>query len=304
MDRRYQYLILLIASALCIILLYGTSVYPSVRSSRTIRNIEISGNIASYLYPRDNKFEILEASLSITNNGPLEVILRDVNMTITLENDGSLIIPVNKEVSISPSSTHQFTLAPPTLTATYEPHTILETLQDHHLEYQLNMSAFASCGTFQGPISKTSDGVEVFLHIPPSKVSASFQHGVALGQDENETIVIYTTAPQWPPQSFRVGRINDQWTDRKHFWGTELYRLEKIRFSINASEPVNVQIILAAGPDLSNYTAKEALIEISSTSYISENFTAPTDGLYVFRFQISQPLSTSTVIFDCVRFWP
>jgi hypothetical protein len=83
-----------------------------------------------------------------------------------------------------------------------------------------------------------------------------------------------------------------------------MYLLEKIRFSINASEPVNVQIILAAGPDLSNYTAKEVLIEISSTSYISNNFTAPTDGLYVFRFQISQPLSTSTVIFDCVRFWP
>lgn len=304
MDRRYLYLILLIASALCIILVYGTSVYPSVRSSRTIRNIEISSNIASYSYSRDFKFEILEASLSITNNGPLEVILRELNMTITLENDGSLIIPVDKDVSISPGSTHNFTLAPPTLTAAYESRTTLETLQDHHLEYQLNVSASALCGTFQGPISKTSDGVVVFLHIPPYEFPTRFQHGVALGQDENETIVIYTTAPQWPPQSFRVGRINDQWTDRKHYWGTELYRLEKIRFSINASEPVNIQIILASGPDLSNYTAKEKLIEISSTSYISENFTAPTDGLYVFRFQISQPLSTSTVIFDCVRFWP
>ncbi len=285
------------------ILVYGTTVYPSVRSSRTIRNIEISSLITSYGVTRDYKFEILTASLSIVNNGPLEVILRDVNMTITLENDGSLIIPV-EDVSISPNSNHTFTLAPPPLTAAYEPHRIIESLQDYHLEYQLNMSAFASSGTFQGPISKTSDGIVVFLHIPTGQDPASFQHGVALGQEENETIVMYTTAPQYTPQSFRVGRINDQWTDRKHFWGTEMIRLEKIRFTINASEPVNLQIILASGPDLSNYTPKEVLMEISSTSYIHKNFTAPIDGLYVFRFQINQPLSTSTVIFDCVRFWP
>ena len=285
------------------ILVYGTTVYPSVRSSRTIRNIEISSLIPSCGFTRDYKFEIRTASLSIVNNGPLEVILRDVNMTITLENDGSLIIPV-EDVSISPNSNHTFTLAPPPLTAAYEPHRIIESLQDYHLEYQLNMSAFASSGTFQGPISKTSDGIVVFLHIPTGQDPASFQHGVALGQEENETIVMYTTAPQYTPQSFRVGRINDQWTDRKHFWGTEMIRLEKIRFTINASEPVNLQIILASGPDLSNYTPKEVLMEISSTSYIHKNFTAPIDGLYVFRFQINQPLSTSTVIFDCVRFWP
>jgi hypothetical protein len=303
MSRRYQYLILLIASALCIILFYGTSVYPSIRSSRTIRNIEISVNITSYGYNEDFEFEIRGASLGIVNNGPLDVILHDMNISITLENDGILIIPVNKDVSISLGSTHIFTLAPPTLTALYEPHTILETTQDHHLEYQLKVNAFASCGPFQGPISKTSNGVVVFLHPPPYEFPTRFQHGVILGQDENDTIVIYT-APLWPPQSFRVGRINDQWTDRKHFWGIEIKRLTKIRFSVNATEPVNVQIIFAAGPDLSNYTAKEVLIEISSTSYISNNFTAPRDGFYVFQFQISQPLLTSTVIFDCVRFWP
>jgi len=303
MNEKFSKIILIASSILGVLLIFGVNTHPDVLSTRTIKNLELSVSISSYVYSGDFDFVILEARLEITNMGPLDATLHNANFTISFTNESSVTILIEHTVKLPAGGSFNYTIAPPDLVFRDESWAILEKIKECFFDYTVTLKAHASCGKYKGPIDKSSRGWLVFLHPPPYRLPLLLQHGMFPGIVVNDTFVV-SPSPRMLPQSFRVGNIGDIWIKREQYWGLSMRSQEKIRFSFNATEPVHFQLVLSDNPDFNSWGKEKVFIDLSSNSSFSTNFTAPQEGLYILIFQISQPGSVATVILNGVSFWP
>lgn len=294
--------ILLVVFALCLMMVYGANLHLDLLKKSTIENIEVHGIILHYSYTYNFELFIEKAHIEITNAGPLDATLYDANITLSSINESSTTIHIDHAVKLPAGGSYNHTIAPPDLVIRDESRVILDKMKEHYVDYEITLKARASCGTYEGPMEKTSSGCLVFLHPPPYQLPFLLQHGVFTDMGVNQTLVIHS--PLMVPLSFRVGHLGDTWINREHYWGLSMNQQEKIRFSFNATEPVHFQLVLSSNPDFDSWDKDKVVIDMPSTSSFSTNFTAPQQGLYVFVFRISQPDSVATVIFDGYRFWP
>ena len=119
-----------------------------------------------------------------------------------------------------------------------------------------------------------------------------------------------STVPVKSPQTFKMSTIKF-YEDREvitlhtYYFGAELDSGAKIVFVINATSPVNLQLVLVNRTDadvlsLGNEVAYYSRVIIEApkiTSYFHE-LNVQEKGLYIFVFDVAQPKPVATVTFE------
>ena len=151
-----------------------------------------------------------------------------------------------------------------------------------------------------GPISMQYLDLE--LEFWYESCGASYPHGTC--------ICLLSLVPVKSPQTFKMSTINF-YEDREvitlhtYYFGAELDSGAKIVFVINATSPVNLQLVLVNRTDadvlsLGNEVAYYSRVIIEApkiTSYFHE-LNVQEKGLYIFVFDVAQPKPVATVTFE------
>ena len=134
-----------------------------------------------------------------------------------------------------------------------------------------------------------------------------------VGYPHGTCICGVSTVPVKSPQTFKMSTIKF-YEDREvitlhtYYFGTELNSGAKIVFLINATAPIDLQLVLVNRTDadvlaLANEVAYYSRVIIQApniTSYYHE-LNVQEKGLYIFVFDVAQPKPVATVTFKAER---
>ena len=131
----------------------------------------------------------------------------------------------------------------------------------------------------------------------------------SVGNDPGSTCVCgVSTTPVRSPQTFSMSTIvrDDEMTLHTHYFGTELNSRAKILFVINATAPVDFQLVFvnrttddidaASMPRLARVD-KLTIDALHITSYRHE-LNVQEKGIYIFVFDVAQPKPVATVTLE------
>jgi len=151
---------------------------------------------------------------------------------------------------------------------------------------------------------------------PPEEELEFWYERCGVGYPHGSCICGVSTVPVKSPQTFKMSTINlyddpvltmdrEVITLHTYYFGAELDSGAKIVFVINATSPIDLQIVLVNRTDadvlsLGNEVAYYSRVIIEApeiTSYFRE-LNVQEKGLYIFVFDVAQPKPVATVTFE------
>jgi hypothetical protein len=150
-------------------LIIATSIfiYIFILPSKTIENLGFNALISAYGYDDNNtQLIILNGSITIHNGGPLDVLLREPEIEITIDDNFCARFPLRDQVSLTAGGSYQYVLAPPDFIIKDEERLIYNSIMDYHIETEFILYSGAVVGGREYSIEKRYSHPLVFLSLP------------------------------------------------------------------------------------------------------------------------------------------
>jgi len=161
MKSRFSEAVLLVAAALGLVIVYSA---PGILSTRTIGNIKMDISVTHLGYSYKSAFFVFESYVNITNMGPLDAILHEVNLTVFVNNEKIATITLDSPMELPVDGYCEYHIPSPWVTIIDESRVILKRLKERDLDLQISLKGRALIGTYYEPIQITSTKKLGFLH--------------------------------------------------------------------------------------------------------------------------------------------
>jgi len=108
----------------------------------------------------------VRGSIIIHNNGPLDVLLRESEIEITVDNNAYVKFSLQDSILLKDGGSYQYALAPPDLIIKDEKQLIFDSIMDHHIETEVILYSDVVVGGREYSIERRYSIPLVFLHLP------------------------------------------------------------------------------------------------------------------------------------------
>ena len=153
-------------TVLGLIIVTSVFIYSFILPSKTIENLVLNVSINAYGYSNNFQFIIMEGSIIIHNNGPLDVLLRESEIEITVDNNTYVKFQLSDSILLKTDESYQYAIAPPDLIINDEKQLIFDSIMDHHIEIGVILYSDAVVGGREHSIERRYYISLVFLHLP------------------------------------------------------------------------------------------------------------------------------------------